>query len=307
MLKSILYMITLFASSAFGMVDTDDLRKATVMITNKGESGGGSGVILKSTSEKSTILTNGHVCEVVKKGGLVHSVKGKTAVERYTKSEQHDLCLIEVIEDLGIDSEIASSAPTSLDLTYVAGHPFLYPTMITEGHFGSSMIIRIMLGIKGCTKEDIKKNGFYCWTYGGLPIIRELNTNIVSNLVAPGNSGSAVYNNSGKIIGLIFAGSGRGMSPGIIVPFEYIKSFVDIELKGSKLKPVETAVAKTVAELDAEEDAAFRVGTAVDIRNIGNLKNLVFPAIKDGTLDLIETKLRTCVKTEEGGCLNFGQ
>lgn len=307
MFKSLLVTMMFTTSIAYGYVNTEELSNATVMITNKGETGGGTGVILKSGPDKSLVLTNGHVCEVVSNGGLVHSSKRKVAVERFTKSDQHDLCMLEVVGDLGVNTDIASRAPKLMDTTYVAGHPYLFPTTVSQGHFSNSMIIKIILGVKKCTKEDFKKNAFYCMYFGGIPLIRELNTNTVSNLIAPGNSGSAVYNDSGEVIGLIFAGAGRGMSPGIIVPYEYVKSFVDSELKSGKLKTVETSVAKTITELENDESGAeadAKTMITFDTKDITSLKNLVFAAIKDTTLDTIETKLRSC-KTETSGCLNL--
>lgn len=300
MFKKVFAITLLSMSTAFAGVDFEQLNKATVMITDKSESGGGTGVILQSGADKSTILTNAHVCGVVKNGGLVHSSKGKVSVERYTVSAQHDLCLVEVMADLETNTKVAARAPKLMDKTYVSGHPYLFPTTITEGHFANSMIIQIISDVRECTKEEMKENGDLCFWFGGMPIIREYNTNTVSNMIAPGNSGSAVYNGSGELVGLVFAGAGRGLSPGIIVPFEYLKSFIDTELKNGKLKTVETAVGKKLSDLMATTTASSEETAKDKIK----VTKLVFAAIKSPTLDKIESKLKNCSRFEEYGCLN---
>lgn len=307
MVKMTVFAMLLMACTAYGSADLSDLNDATVMITDRGERGGGTGVILKSRDDKSLILTNGHVCDVAEKGGLVHTGKRKVAVENYTKSDQHDLCIVEVMGNLGINTSVAKYAPKLMDKVYVSGHPFLFPTTVTEGHLSNSMIIQIVLGIRKCTKEDVAKNPIACIFFGGIPMVRELNTNVISNLIAPGNSGSGVYNSSGELIGLIFAGAGRGMSPGIIVPYEYLRSFLDNELKSGKLKTNVVAKARGADELAGDEESESKLvttGTA-SLTTLTNLNNLVFIAIKDTRLDRIENKVKECVNSKEIECLTL--
>src|SRR5690606_14595926 len=238
MFKVLLLTMSFMTFSAYAEVSKTSIYNATVMITNKDGSNGGTGVIFRSGTYKSIILTNGHVCDVVENGGLVHTKTQKIAVEKYTKSNQHDLCLVEVMKDLKVNSKLATTAPKVLDKTYVSGHPFLYPNIISEGHLSETMIIQIVLSIKKCDAEDAKKNEFICWVFGGIPFIRELNTNTISNIIAPGNSGSAVYNENNEIVGLVFAGRGRSLSFGIIVPYEYIINFLYEELMTGQLTTV---------------------------------------------------------------------
>ena len=79
-LEKILLTITLTALTAMILTNykpkihptsDKDIASTTAMITNYSENSGGSGVILTSKTYESTVLTNAHVCGVVKFGGLV--------------------------------------------------------------------------------------------------------------------------------------------------------------------------------------------------------------------------------------------
>ena len=60
----------------------------------------------------------------------------------------------------------------------------------------------------------------------GIPIVKQYTTRTTDALIAPGSSGSGVYNTSGNLVAVVFAGYGRGLSQGILVPWEYIYSFL---------------------------------------------------------------------------------
>lgn len=216
-----------------------DKSKATALITTLDGRSGGTGVILKSSFEGSDILTNKHVCQVVKNGGVVRNSFNKPhLVQHYIESDIHDLCLIHVAEDLGITTDVASRLPFEQEKATVSGHPHLYPTLVTEGYFGSREIITVMIGLRPCTKEDLANpmTALSCLFRGGLPILKEYSAQIISALIMPGSSGSAVYNSDGEIQGLVFAGSG-GLGFGYVVPIEFIVNFLRYEVvnKTSKL------------------------------------------------------------------------
>ncbi len=209
---------------------------AAVAITNNTRNSGGSGVILRSTMEGSDILTNAHVCGVVKRGGQIITTDRKSfPVSSYKISVNHDLCLIRVTANLGVNTAISYRLQRLGEKATVVGHPALYPTSITEGYFSDHMQITVLVGLKECTEEDLKKGDMdvllQCVIYGGLPVFRNYDSVVVTATVMPGSSGSPVYNEDGEISGLVFAGTSN-LSYGFIVPIEYVYRFIVLEAPG---------------------------------------------------------------------------
>ncbi len=229
-----------------------DKAKAEAAVTILGTRSGGTGVILGSFSTKSLILTNNHVCESLALGGTVITDNSqKHSVTGYRQSLVHDMCIVEVAEDLGVNTRLADRAPKPYDEAIVVGHPALLPTIITKGHFSGKMSEDIFLGVKPCSDADLETpSGIFCLLFGGLPIIKRYEVQVVSPTIMPGSSGSAVYNSSGELAGLVFAGRGE-LGYGMIVPHEYILAFVLVELRTLQNKVPNTT--RTLAYADAEK------------------------------------------------------
>lgn len=210
----------------------EHMAQGTVMITNLAKNSGGSGVILLSTPAFSRILTNGHVCEVTKNGGYVITESGDThVVTLFIKSHIHDLCLLEVASDLHVNTEVAPQAPQYLGEAHIIGHPHLYPTIMTHGHFSGKKTIAVSMGVRECTEEEFKDpdTGLFCVLAGGIPIIKTFESILVSATIMPGSSGSAIYNSSGQVSALVFAGNGD-LGYSFSVPYEYIALFLNVEI-----------------------------------------------------------------------------
>lgn len=206
-----------------------ELAETSATITNLTGTSGGSGVILKSRPFESLVLTNGHVCGVVKNGGFVISEKKQARVVSYRLSEGHDLCIIKVRSNLHVNTAIASEAPDSFTKAIAVGHPKLSPTIITEGHFTHRISIPVLTGIRKCEEADYQSDmGIFCVFLGGIPIVKVYEADPISATIQPGSSGSPVYNENGDIAALVFAGSGD-LAYGYTVPLEYIKQFVEEE------------------------------------------------------------------------------
>ena len=204
----------------------------TVKITNLAGNAGGSGSIISHKKSESSILTNAHVCGVVKNGGLVHTTSGQSAmVVSYKTSSVHDLCVLTVAKDLGFSAEVSSSAPKPYDEAIVSGHPRLLPNIITKGHFSGKMLITLVTDVQPCDgKEENPQDQFFCQVFGVKPTIKTFETIVVSATIQPGSSGSAVYNKDGEISAVIFAGAGD-FGYGVAVPLEYVQTFLDTELR----------------------------------------------------------------------------
>lgn len=206
----------------------------TVMVTNLEETSGGSGSIIWTSSDKSLVLTNAHVCDVLnKRGGIVKKEDGsKYMAYGYRKSNLHDLCAISVAADLGSTIALADHAPVMYSEAIVTGHPALLPNVINKGAFGDRKIIEVLTGFRPCSPKDYEseENAFYCIFAGGVPIITTYESLTVSAIIMGGSSGSAVLNDQGDLSGVVFAGSGKGLSYAYIVPYEYVSTFIKKEL-----------------------------------------------------------------------------
>lgn len=217
----------------FAASEHNNIANSTVMVTRNDGRSGGTGVILNSHNSFSEILTNGHVCEVVKNGGLVTTTKGEShSVTGYKASNEHDLCMISVSANLQTQTNLASNSPNPYEHAYVSGHPHLYPNVVTEGHFSGEKIIEVMMGFKDCTEQDYADPGkaVVCGALGKLPQIKRFETQLVTATIMPGSSGSGVYNSNKLLSGLVFAGAGD-LSYAFIVPYNYVYNFVNDESK----------------------------------------------------------------------------
>lgn len=209
----------------------NDIITNSVTITNVAGTSGGSGTVLKSSETYSLVLTNSHVCNVVKDGGKVTGPAGSFLVYSFGRSKMHDLCMISVQGNLKAETKIADKAPTAYyESAYISGHPSLYPTIVTTGHFSGLKTIQVMKGFKPCTDEQ--KNdpatSLACALLGGLPEVTRYDATLVSATIMPGSSGSGVYNANKELTAVAFAGSGD-LGYAFAVPYEYVKNFIDGE------------------------------------------------------------------------------
>lgn len=210
---------------------TADFSKTSVMITRNDGRSGGSGVVYSSTRNESKILTNRHVCEVAKYGGIVRSDTKRAQVKYYQESETHDLCLITVNANFKVNTVLARTEPEVYDDSIVSGHPILLENIVTYGHFSGHEKITVLIGMRPCTPQEISDptTAFFCGLLGGIPLVKTYEAQVTSNLIQPGSSGSAVFNKEGELAGLVFAGSGD-LGFAHIVPYTYLVTFFENEL-----------------------------------------------------------------------------
>lgn len=204
------------------------LGRSSVMIVRSDKRSGGSGTIIASSASESIILTNAHVCGVVDNGGTVITDDGSEhRVIMIRRSVLHDLCLIRVAANLGVNTRIAKSSPELYSSATIIGHPLLNPTTVTEGVFSKRNIIEVMTGVRPCTEEESKDQGtiLICALLGGFPQVTTFEAQFVTAGISPGSSGSPVFNSKGELAGVVFAGSGEN-APGYIVPLESVLNFL---------------------------------------------------------------------------------
>lgn len=295
LVSSLMVLITVPALSAVKSPKTPkELQEVTVMITDDSGSSGGSGVIFRSGSSQSYVLTNSHVCEGLDEtGGVVATSKGKYPVEQFKRSKVHDICLIRVIADLGVSTKLAGRRPGFGEEIRVSGHPNLLPSMTTVGYSSSDLEITLLVGMEKCSEEDFTRTPGACVFFGGFPVIKNFTAMSSSAMIAPGNSGSGVFNTKGEIVGLAFAGVGRGVSHGLIVPLEHLKRFVSHEhlrlswVSANKARRVGASSQKT------------RVVNNYERMDVTAMNKVVFPAIKNNQVERTIEKLDLCRKGVE--------
>lgn len=192
-----------------------------------GASGGGTGVILNSSPITSEVLTNKHVCEAIKHMGTVINDSGQSfSIINFRESNIHDLCDIIVVGNLKGHVDLAPRPPYAYEEAIIAGHPRLMPTVINRGHFTHHTII------------NVQGEG------------KPLESQLVTAMISPGSSGSAVYNTSGELAGMVFAGAGE-IGFAMIVPQEFIKVFLTEELYRLDVQVITPEVVDPVSSLIA--------------------------------------------------------
>jgi S1-C subfamily serine protease len=242
-LLSMLLFIGVTTEAAFNPKSNSDFYKTSVRIYNMEMNSGGTGSIFRSYKKASHILTNKHVCELIKPGGYVNYNNKDYIITHYKEFKRHDLCLVRIDKGLGVSLNIAQTLSKASQTVYVSGHPNLLPHIVTKGHVSDNVDIEIITGNRKCTKAEIAADPARCAFFGGMPVIEISESTVVSNLIKPGSSGSAVFNTKGELVGVVYAGSGRGFSHGFIVPHIYLLYFIQNAYRQSWIK-VGTKAAK---------------------------------------------------------------
>jgi hypothetical protein len=223
--------VTLAGLLTVVLAPTTDPVYNTVMITNLTGTSGGSGVVISSSDTSSLVLTNAHVCGLVEvHGGIVKNNKHSFNVLATKSSNNHDICLLKAGGDFETNTSIASRAPVQFyEKAIVSGHPALYPTTVTSGHFSGIQNIMLITGFRQCTAKDLEDYGVICVILGGkIPLIRQYPAMLVTATIMGGSSGCVVYNESGEVSGLVFAGQGS-FGYALTVPYVAVKDFIDVE------------------------------------------------------------------------------
>lgn len=184
--------------------------------------GGGTGFVVKTPNGNKLTVTNKHVCDGIRftgKGVYATTQDGKVSKLQYIQvHDQADLCILSPVA--GLNGLFISNVKhlRNGQEAHVVGHPFLWGLAMTTGEVLSRELVDIAVYRDPDTKECNHGKAYYgfCmaayWAYA---------TTIKA---APGNSGSPVVDNSGKLIGVLFAGNDLGYS--FIVPVEFLKELI---------------------------------------------------------------------------------
>jgi S1-C subfamily serine protease len=192
--------------------------------------GKGTGFHVKLPNGKVVILTNKHVCEMnpvleVETDGMRFPI-----VRKIIKiSDRHDLCVMEGIP--GKQGISIGSDPTLGDTLYTLGHPRGEELNVASGEYFGNTIIKMghVLKVDELCLGEIIPGGYMFTPEGLVPVqvcLEPKNTIHVSSPTYPGNSGSAVVNKYGNLVGVIFAGNPSIENNGYAVPLSYVIEFL---------------------------------------------------------------------------------
>lgn len=218
------------------IVKTDDAGKVL---------GGGTGFMVKAPSGQKYLLTNAHVCEMMKgKPDInVQLQNGNIITRRIIEiSNKTDLCLIEPLPNHD-NLDLALWANIGETLT-VVGHPALMPLTLEEGELIGSQEVEILEGIIGldrqmagdmymeseaeCQKPKNKIKEIDTAWLGKLKLcLTVIQAHKVTAPVLGGNSGSPVVNQWGNVVGVLFASPGpMGNNWGLMITLSDIRNFL---------------------------------------------------------------------------------
>lgn len=172
---------------------------------------GGTGFQIISPSGKRYTLTNRHICKMGKELVVFHSNGSYKTLKVLHISKQHDLCLMEPLQDQR-PLKIASNVDLH-ERIWLVGHPALRPLTLESGHFAGK--VNIQLRVK-CAEESTPY----------LLCTQTYFAHYINNIAYGGNSGSPVVNAFGNVVGVLFAGRPDQPTSSYMVPLAEIKKFL---------------------------------------------------------------------------------
>lgn len=205
----------------------DEFAFSVVKLTGEIPESGGTGFFVRAPSGKVYILSNAHVCRIGRETGRMVLREQGPLEGRYTglsileRDDDSDLCLLEAPGAPRDAIELADGLRVFEHL-YVIGHPLLLDNTLTEGHVLGREIIPV--GQPGLSAEDCQRPGRrWMGLFGVCAVDHEA---MVSNIpILPGNSGSPVLNQDGRLVGVAFAGNSQS-GQSFFVPLERVKAFL---------------------------------------------------------------------------------
>lgn len=205
-----------------------------VKLTNLQGTSGGTGFSVRAPSGKLYTMTNAHVCDgVMTEDGFIYGHDSKDddrviQLRVLEVSDFTDLCLVEPMPNAtGLD--VSSVDAVRNDKLFVLGYPSLEPLQYAEGLMTANIKVTVPLfevKLENCTLPKHKMIDIH-GSFFGIPVemticALSLDAAITNIKIYPGNSGSPVLNESGEIVGVVFA-AGNTANASIIKRADVVK------------------------------------------------------------------------------------
>ncbi len=221
----------------------------TINVDGSGETGTGSGVIIRSDGY---ILTNNHVVAPAAGGGKLtvtyYKKTDKVAAQIVGRDPKTDLAVVKVNANNLPAAALGSSSKLVVGETVVAvGAPLGLSSTVTSG-------------IVSALDRDVEVPNSSGQSSGGGLIIGAIQTDAAIN---PGNSGGALVNGQAQVIGINSAiatvpsstgstGSSGSIGVGFAIPIDYARSIAEEIIRtGKATHPYLGVTAATVTQQDA--------------------------------------------------------
>lgn len=222
------FVYTLDSPAKYGQFARDKAGSLAKVTRSMGtRTGGGSAFITTAASGRRVLISNAHVCSIGKADmymDVTFDDGSRTLPARILEIlPQIDICIMEAPaghEGLPLGDPVQNGDPVM-----VMGHPKLHPLTLEAGHVAQAHGTIEMYADLG--EAECKKVG---GKYGPIPSIWftlitcsvTYDTDYIFVRIFPGNSGSAVVNTKGEIVGVVFA-SQNDQSMGYMVSVEHLR------------------------------------------------------------------------------------
>ena len=194
-MKILLITSILLLLSSCTLLSRDVAKRAANHVVKISDTiGSGTGFYLKYKGT-SYLITNQHVC-----GDNTEMITSDGNRKVLKVISEHDLCLLESTRTAGL--VLAHSEQESLDRVTILGHPMGQPLTAREGRFVH------------------RDKMFFPW----LGIVDSI---LVSVATFGGNSGSPALNDSGRVVGVLFANSPNTFEDSFLVPNSVLIKFLE--------------------------------------------------------------------------------
>lgn len=213
--------------------------ESVVMLNDPTQRGGGTGFQIETNAGNSYIITNNHVCKAAtdqKQNFLLASNEYKQIALRPItikyQWEDNDLCILEAIPTLR-SLPMSSEGVNLLDKIYTVGHPLLYPLTIRSGHVLRQLDVKLaenmwfpedrVVAESSCQGPSKSLESLDTFFFGEILVCYHIIPGYWTDAATyPGNSGSPVLNEYGKVVGVIFAGEGMAKT-GMFIPLDALQ------------------------------------------------------------------------------------
>jgi S1-C subfamily serine protease len=178
--------------------------------------GGGTGFLISDRAYGTVLLTNKHICDMDDGNPDQVFVLDQNNRAYFStvrrKATLTDLCIIEPPQEFlakygGLTLAEDGTVPAENEVLFVYGHPNLRPLTASSGAFVNHSWI----------PAD--------WMSPVLDV-KNLWVGRADIVIQPGNSGSPVLNESGEVVGIVFAHEGPSFIA-LFIPLEDIRKFLD--------------------------------------------------------------------------------